>query len=112
MSIKINMSIKIKLYIGLGTVMGIFLLVSLNTYYRINQTVEIQDRLLHLRHPTVIAGIQLQNGVNQSLAGLRGYMILGSNPDKASLFKAERASSWEQIDIALARFRDLSTDWT
>ncbi|MCP4431290.1 MAG: hypothetical protein GY806_09955, partial [Gammaproteobacteria bacterium] len=77
------MSIKAKLYLGLGTVLGIFLLVSLNSYYRINQTVGIQDRLLHLRHPTVIAGIQLQNGVNQSLAGLRGYMILGSNPDKA-----------------------------
>ena len=92
--------------------LAIMTLVSINTFYRIETTIEVQDRILELRQPTVLAGLHLTDGVNLSLAGLRGYMILGKDPAKAQVFKEERARGWHQIDSSMAEFREYSKGWT
>ncbi|MFC1748763.1 methyl-accepting chemotaxis protein [Pseudomonadota bacterium] len=107
-----KLTIRNKLLLGFAAVLMIVLLVSINTFYRIQLTTDIQTRLTDLRQPTVVAGMQLTNGVNLSLAGLRGYMILGSDPNKASIFKDERARGWKEIDAALAEFREFAKNWT
>ena len=107
-----KLTIKNKLLLGFGAVLAITTLVSINTLYRIEATVEVQDRILELRQPTVLAGLHLTDGVNLSLAGLRGYMILGGDPAKATIFKAERAQGWHQIDSSMAEFREFSKGWT
>ena len=107
-----KLTVRNKLFLGFGLVLAIMFIVSINTYVQIGQTTTIQNRVIELRQPTVQAGMQLTNGINLSLAGLRGYMILGDDPTKASLFKTERARGWSEIDAALDEFREFSKGWT
>jgi len=104
-------TVKNKLLLGFGAVLLTMLLVSLNTFLKIDTTIEVQDRILEIRQPTVLAGMHLSDGIHLSLAGLRGYMILGSDPAKASVFKDERTEGWRQIDTAMAEFLELSKGW-
>ncbi len=107
-----NISIRNKLLLSFAVVALVMILVSFNTWYQINQTTSIQNRVLNLRQPTVLAGENLKSGINRSLAGLRGYMILGKDPAKASLFTNERALSWQEIDLAMVSLTKLSSQWS
>lgn len=107
-----TLTVRNKLFLGFGLVLAIMFIVSANTYIQIGQTTDIQNRVIELRQPTVQAGMQLTNGINLSLAGLRGYMILGGDPAKATIFKNERARGWQEIDEALDKFREFSKGWT
>jgi len=77
-----------------------------------NDLSEDEHRLVDLRMPTVLAGMELVDGVHLSLAGLRAYMILGEDPAKAKKFKAERQSGWDKIDQAMLQMDDFSKNWT
>ncbi len=107
-----KLTIKNKLFLGFGAVLAAMTLASINTFYHMETTVEVEDRLLHLRQPTVRAGLHLADGVHLSLAGLRGYMILGKDPAKATIFKAERASGWHEIDRSMTELNEFSQRWT
>ena len=107
-----KLSVKNKMLLGFGAVLLTMVLVALNSFSKINATIEVQDRILELRQPTVLAGLHLTDGVNLSLAGLRGYMILGDDPAKAKIFKDERARGWHQIDASMAKFREFAKGWT
>jgi methyl-accepting chemotaxis protein len=106
------MTVKNKLLLGFGAVLMLVFLVSANTFYRIQQTSAVQHQLLELRQPTVVAGMHVLDGVNLSLAGLRGYMILGADPAKAKLFGDERAAGWDEIDTAMEKYRRFANEWT
>src|SRR5690606_37951860 len=67
---------------------------------------KIRERVTDLRQPTVVASAALLNGVNESLAALRGYMIVG---DEALGAKRERA--WNRIDRHVAELRDYAKQW-
>lgn len=45
---------------------------------------------------------QMLNGLNHSMAGLRGYFILGDDQNQASSFKNERLDAWKNIDAGMA----------
>ena len=71
-------------------------------------TVETVERLTTLRVPTANASLMALNGVNHSLAALRGWIILGK--DK---FKEERAVAWtKEIKSSLDEMNTLSVNWT
>jgi len=108
----IKLTVKNKLFLGFGAIILIMVAISANTFTGITETEEIQERLLHLRVPTVLAGAQLENGVNLSLAGLRGYMILGKDPKKGEAMKKSRMAGWKEIDGAVATFDKFSKNWT
>ncbi|MCK5092365.1 MAG: HAMP domain-containing protein, partial [Gammaproteobacteria bacterium] len=74
---------------------------------RINESQVINTRVFELRTPTVLASTNMLNGINHSLAALRGYMILG-----ADKFKAGRQKSWETIDSNYAKMQEFSKSWT
>ncbi len=74
---------------------------------RINSNQEINTRVFELRSPTVLASNHMLNGINQSLAALRGYMILD-----ADKFKSGRLEAWEQIDHAYVTMTKYSKNWT
>jgi len=112
MKIKLNLSVRNKLLFGFGLVLFIVLGVSVNTYFSIQNTKNIQERVTNLRTPTVQAGMLLEDGMNQSLAGLRGYMILGKDPKKAKIFRDERTKGWEKIDTAMGTFQKFAKNWT
>ena len=74
---------------------------------RINSNQDINTRVFELRTPTVLASNHMLNGINHSLAALRGYMILG-----ADKFKTGRLKAWEQIDHSYVEMTKYSKSWT
>ncbi len=114
MKIKTNIkfTVKTKLFTGFGAVILIMVAASLMTFSGIKNVETTEKRLLNLRFPTVLAGAQLENGINLSLAGLRGYMILGKDPEKAAAMKQVRRAGWKEIDAAVAQLREFSNNWT
>ncbi len=75
--------------------------------WQVKHTQVITDRVIDLRAPTARTGVLLLNGVNHSLAALRGWIILG-NPK----FKTERAKALDDINNALATMEKFSRNWT
>ena len=108
----IKFSVQKKLLLGFGVILILFSLMAVNNLLQIQNIVTIEERLIDVRLPTVMAGMELTDGIHLSLAGLRGYMILGKEPKKAELFKAERQQGWEKIDSALQQMMDFSKNWT
>lgn len=102
-----NLSIGKKLATGFGIVLFIFLMLVLFIQYKLNTQEALQNRIVELRVPTNIAGHDLVNGINFSLAALRGYMILGKDS-----FKQQRREAWKDIDRNLAIMTEMSKSWT
>ncbi len=103
-------NLKVGMKIGLG-----FALVSLILVFSIGTTMwqtssvnAITEKVVDLRVPTANASLMMVNGMNHSLAALRGYMLLGK--DK---FKEERAKAWsEEIAPSLVAMKEFSASWT
>ena len=108
----LKLTVKNKLFLGFGVIIVIMIAISVNAFVGITETEEIEYRLMHLRMPTVLAGAKLENGVNSSLAGLRGYMILGKDPKKAEAMKKARMAGWKDIDGAIVELGEFSKSWT
>jgi methyl-accepting chemotaxis protein len=103
-----NMKLGVK--IGGGyVVMGIILLtIVLATITQVNRVKDVNHRIMALRAPTARASLMTLNGINHSLAALRGWMILGK--DK---FKVERAEAWsKEIEPSLNLLREFAVNWT
>ncbi|MCP3684990.1 MAG: hypothetical protein GY861_20195, partial [bacterium] len=106
-----KLSIKSKLFISFATILAVLCISYLLTFSRLQHMSETQDDVLLVRTPVVANILQFVDGVHLSLAGLRGYMILGGAPDKATLFKNERASGWTKIDESLAQLESFDVLW-
>ena len=107
-----KLSIQNKLLMGFGAVLLIVALVSANNLVKMGNITEVEHRLTDLRLPTVMAGMQVVDGIHLSLAGLRGYMILGKDPKAAEKFKAERQQGWDEIDAGMSKMDTFSKNWT
>ncbi len=44
---------------------------------------------------------QMLNGLNHSLAALRGYLILGDDQEQAAYYKSERQVAWKNLDAGM-----------
>jgi len=108
----IILSVQNKLLIGFGVILILIALMAINNLFQVKNVSNVEQRLIGLRMPTVMAGMQLTDGIHLSLAGLRGYMILGNDPQKAELFKKERLQGWKEIDHALKQMIGFSQNWT
>ncbi len=96
--------------IGLGfSIIAIILALSIGaTIVQINETEKVAQRINNLRKPTATASLQMLNGINQSLAALRGWMILGEEK-----FRKERKETWEKrISGQLTKLKAFSKSWT
>ena len=112
MKLKMKFTVKNKLLLGFASVILIMTAISINTFYSLSKVAVVETRLLDLRFPTVLAGAQLENGINLSLAGLRGYMILGKDPKKGAAMKKARMAGWKEIDTAMNQMQEFSKSWT
>ncbi len=77
------------------------------TANRVGKNADISSRVVNVRMPTATAGLKILNGVNHSLAALRGWIILGNQK-----FVDERAIAWENLDSAANQMQELSLNWT
>jgi methyl-accepting chemotaxis protein len=102
--------LKVGMKIGLGYVLiALILFITIAiTMFQTGKSETITNRVVDLRVPTSQASLMMMNGMNHSLAALRGWMILGK--DK---FKTERIAAWtEEIDPSLKIMKDFSVNWT
>jgi methyl-accepting chemotaxis protein len=103
-----NLSIGKKIGGGFTVVLLLMTIMLLITMSKVGDTKKITDKVSKLRTPTALTTGEMMNGINHSLAALRGYMILGK--DK---FKVERAKAWnEEIEPAMAYMSKVSVNWT
>src|SRR5574338_1442893 len=77
------------------------------TVVKVSDVDRSNDRIVDIRVPTALAGLDLVTEVNGSLAALRGYMLTGN-----AALKQTRAASWAHIDALRAEIDKLSATWT
>ncbi len=102
-----NMSLKVKISAGFVAMSLVLAAIVGISTVQIKKTQVATDRVATLRAPTARTGVLLLNGVNHSLAALRGWMLLGKEK-----FKTERALSWQNIDAAFKAMHGFSKNWT
>jgi methyl-accepting chemotaxis protein len=107
-----KLKIRGKLIAGFGVILLLMSALSFNSYWEIRAVDRIQTRVTELRQPTVITGLNFNNAINITLAGLRGYMILGGETSKAELFKKVRQDGWDLIDQSVAELDEYAKSWT
>lgn len=102
-----NRSLGLKIF-TIPLVMSIIMIGIISvSIWQVKDAQVITDREIKLRAPTAHTGVLLLNGVNYSLAALRGWIILG-NPK----FKKERNEAWAGIEKALVAMTGFSKSWT
>ena len=103
-----DMTIGKKVGLGYGVITLILMGVVLLTIQQVRTMEIITKRVVELRTPTAHASLMMLNGINHSLASLRGWILLG---DKK--FKTERSIAWkEQINPSLKLIHGLAPKWT
>ena len=103
-----DMKLPIKIGMGFG-VMALLLVAAISiTIYEVNQIKKLTDDMVDLRVPSAQASLGMLSGMQESLAGLRGWMLLG-NPK----FKDARQDAWNNwIDPSMATLNEMSKSWT
>ena len=102
------MTIGKKVGLGFGIMTLILMGVVLLTIKQVRTMEVITKRVVELRTPTAHASLMMLNGMNHSLASLRGWIILGDPK-----FQMERSIAWkEQINPSLQQMHRLAPNWT
>ena len=103
-----DMTIGKKVGFGFGFMTLILMGVVLLTIQKVRTMETITKRVVELRTPTAHASLMMLNGINHSLASLRGWIIRG-----AQKFQTERSIAWEeQIHPSLNQMHGLAPNWT
>ena len=103
-------NLKLGIKIGGGyAIMGLILIsVVLATMNQVKQVQKVNNRIMNLRAPTARSSLMMLNGINHSLAALRGWMILGKEK-----FKVEREQAWSvEIEPSLQVLEKFAENWT
>lgn len=102
------MKLSTKIGFGFGIITLMLIGAVLTSIWQTGRTSKVTNRLIELRTPTAQSSLMMLNGMNHSLAALRGWMLLGK--DK---FKEERAKSWnDEILPSLTELKKFSANWT
>ncbi len=101
------MTIGKKVGLGFGVIVFILMGVILLVIQQVKTMEIVTKRVVELRTPTAHASLMMLNGINHSLASLRGWILLGDPK-----FKKERSIAWEdQINPSLTLMHDLAPKW-
>ena len=102
------MTIGKKVGFGFGVINLILMGVVLLIIQQVKSMEVVTKRVVELRTPTAHASLMMLNGINHSLASLRGWIILGDPK-----FQKERSIAWEeQINPSLQLMHGLAPNWT
>jgi methyl-accepting chemotaxis protein len=103
-----DLTIGKKVGLGFGVITLILMGVVLLTIQQVRTMEVITKRVVDLRTPTAHASLMMLNGINHSLASLRGWILLGDPK-----FMTERSVAWEQqINPSLKLMHGLAPNWT
>ncbi|MEC9423247.1 MAG: MCP four helix bundle domain-containing protein [Nitrospinota bacterium] len=102
-----DMTIGKKVGLGFGVIVLILMGVVLLAIQQVRNMEIVTKRVVELRTPTANASLMMLNGMNHSLASLRGWILLGDPK-----FKKERSIAWEeQINPSLKLMHSLAPKW-
>jgi len=102
-----DMTIGKKVGLGFGVIVLILMGVVLLAIQQVRNMEIVTKRVVELRTPTAHASLMMLNGMNHSLASLRGWILLGDPK-----FKKERSIAWEeQINPSLKLMHSLAPKW-
>ena len=102
-----DMTIGKKVGLGFGVIVLILMGVVLLVIQQVRNMEIVTKRVVELRTPTAHASLMMLNGMNHSLASLRGWILLGDPK-----FKKERSIAWEeQINPSLKLMHSLAPKW-
>ena len=102
-----DMTIGKKVGLGFGVIVLILMGVVLLAIQQVRNMEIVTKRVVELRTPTAHASLMMLNGMNHSLASLRGWILLGDPK-----FKKERSIAWEeQINPSLKLMHNLAPKW-
>lgn len=102
-----NMRLKVKISLGFGIITLILVGSVLTAIWQTKQTNSIFSDFADIRTPTAQTSLMMLNGVNHSLAALRGWVLLGNER-----FKDERKDAWEkEINQSFEELITLSLNW-
>ncbi|MEO8494975.1 MAG: hypothetical protein ABI614_07885, partial [Planctomycetota bacterium] len=89
-----RLTIGTKLGLGFAAVLALMVVSSIIVYLSVaNMNSSVQ----------VVASCDgMLNGLNNSMAAMRGYIILGDDEKQAAFFKGERQEAWKKIDAGMA----------
>ena len=103
-----NMKIGTKITLGFTLISALLISMVTITIIKVNSTTKINNKVINLRVPTAMSSIEMINGMNHSLAALRGWIILGKDR-----FKDERNIAWtKEIEVSLKTMTKFSKNWT
>ena len=103
-----NLPVSVKIGAGYAAVAALLVASSSIGLQKVKKANDISGRVYELRVPTTQASLTLLNGIDRSLAALRGWMLLGDN-----IFVQEREQAWSSdIDPAFAQLKENSVHWT
>ena len=103
-----DMTIGKKVGLGFAVLTLILMGVVLLTIQQVRTMEVTTKRVVELRTPTAHASLMMLNGMNHSLASLRGWILLGDPK-----FQTEHSVAWdEQIYPSLKQMHELAPKWT
>jgi methyl-accepting chemotaxis protein len=106
-----DISIRQRLVIAFVVVVAVNLIsVALGLFFARNESI-VQNSLLNQRQPAVLSSLRLSANVQQSLAALRGYMLLGSDINTGKTMLEQQSKAWDQIDAEVAILSVLAKTW-
>jgi len=97
---------------GYALILLIFIISLILTLSKLSTLEESSNKTKDLRNPTTKASLMLLNGINHSLAALRGGMLIGFE-EGGERFTLERNQAWtEEITPSINEMNILSKQWT
>jgi len=97
---------------GYALILSIFIISLILTLKQLNNIEASSDKIKDLRSPTARSSLMLLNGINHSLAALRGWMLIGYE-EGGEKFIRERKKAWnEEITKSIDEMDLLSAHWT
>lgn len=105
-----NMKLSVKIGFGFGIITLILIGAVLTSIWQTARVSNVTTRLTELRTPTAQSSLMMLNGMNHSLAALRGWMILGKDKFKE---EREREKAWkDELEHSFAKLKAFSANWT
>ncbi len=96
---------------GYGLILAVFGISLVITLLELKEVEATSNQIKTLRSPSARSGLMLLNGVNRSLAALRGWMLIGHDAG-GERFKIERKHAWiDEINPSIDEMTRLSENW-
>ena len=93
-----KLCIKKKLTLSFTLILIVIVFTAVFNLYSVAKVGHFQKEITEYQVKNVYSAKNIINGINSSLAALRGYMILGSDPEKAQLMRRNRKNAWVVIE--------------